>query len=277
MEKQDIMESEERIEEFVTAPEKMLAEVLSEVNQDQEELKAEGSNGEAEDGKVTVSEDSNNEETQTQVTPENMAMEETKINPEQEVVEEETKVKFVVRGSLGSEAPKPKVCTLDEEPENPTNERNDLSNASWREDSINDDFDEDEEDYSDEDDEYYSEEDDEDEEAAAEWLRRYYLRQRGLPEALASLPSTIKVSLVSETEEDRLRREEREREQIAKRREAYRKQMAENVAKSLEKGKRKFGDRMNLEEASRDDFDNGQDYVDFLNSKLQNVSIKMTR
>merc|ERR1712126_502090 len=76
---------------------------------------------------------------------------------------------------------------------------------------------------------------------------------RGLPEALASLPSTIKVSLVSETEEDRLRREEREREQIAKRRDAYRKQMAENVAKSLEKGKRKFGDRMNLEEASRDD------------------------
>merc|ERR1719450_1181974 len=164
-----------------------------------------------------------------------MAMEETKINPEQEGIEEETKVKFVVKGSLGGEAPKPKVCTLDEEPENPTTERNDLSNVSWREDSINDDFDEDEEDYSDE--------DDEDEEAAAEWLRRYYLRQRGLPEALASLPSTIKVSLVSETEEDRLRREEREREQIAKRREAYRKQMAENVAKSLEKGKRKFGDR----------------------------------
>merc|ERR1712126_79596 len=243
MEKQDIMDSEERIEEFVTASEKMLAEVLSEVNQDQEELKSEGSYGEAKDRKVTVTEDSNNEETQTQVPPENMVMEETKINPEQEVVEEETKVKFVVKGSLGGEAPKPKVCTLDEEPENPTTERNDLSNASWREDSINDDFDEDEEDYSDEDDEYYSEEDDEDEEAAAEWLRRYYLRQRGLPEALAS---TIKVSLVSETEEDRLRREEREREQIAKRREAYRKQMAENVSKSLEKGKRKFGDRMNL-------------------------------
>ena len=78
MEKQDIMESEERIEEFVTAPEKMLAEVLSEVNQDQEELKAESSNGEAEDGKVTVSEDSNNEETQTHVPPEPENMEETK-------------------------------------------------------------------------------------------------------------------------------------------------------------------------------------------------------
>merc|ERR1712048_900637 len=179
-----------------------------------------------------------------------------------------TKVEFVVRlkGSLG-EVPKPEECTLDEEPDNVTTERNDLSNASWREDTASDDFDEDEEDYS----------DDYDEEAAAEWLRRYYLRQRGLPEALASLPSTIKVSLVAETEEDRIRREEREREQIAKRREAYRKQMASNVARSMEKGKRKFGDRMNLEEASRDDFSNGQDYVDFLNSKLQNVSIKMTR
>ena len=45
----------------------------------------------------------------------------------------------------------------------------------------------------------------------------------------------------------------------------------------LEKGKRKFGERMTLEEAGRADFDNGQDYVDFLNSKLQNVSIKITK
>ena len=33
---------------------------------------------------------------------------------------------------------------------------------------------------------------------------------------------------------------------------------------------------MNQEEANRDDFSNGQGYVDFLNSKLQNVSIKMS-
>lgn len=53
--------------------------------------------------------------------------------------------------------------------------------------------------------------------------------------------------------------------------------MALQAQKSQEKGKRKFGDRMTLEEAERRDFDNGQDYVDFLNSKLQNVSIKMTK
>merc|ERR1712025_1544729 len=121
---------------------------------------------------------------------------------------DKTKVEFVVRpkGSIG-EVSKPEECTLDEEPDNVTTERNDLSNASWWEDTTSDDFDEDEEDYSDDYDENCSE-DDEDEESAAEWLRRYYLRQRGLPEALASLPSTIKVSLVAETEEEKRREEE---------------------------------------------------------------------
>jgi len=273
MERQEIMDSEERNEDFVTASEQMLSEALSEVNS--EDCKEESSNDHDSKQRVSVAEeakeDSTNAETRVQS---NSTEKETSIFPEEE---DKTKVEFVVRlkGSIG-EVPKPEECTLDEEPDNVITERNDLSNASWREDTTSDDFDEDEEDYSDDYDENYSD-DDEDEEAAAEWLRRYYLRQRGLPEALASLPSTIKVSLVAETEEDRIRREEREREQIAKRREAYRKQMASNVARSMEKGKRKFGDRMNLEEASRDDFSNGQDYVDFLNSKLQNVSIKMTR
>merc|ERR1719312_1266622 len=95
-------------------------------------------------------------------------------------------------------------CTLDEEPHEGLDlvetEAN-ISNmsASWRDSSTNqDDFDEEEEeDFSDEDD--YSD-DYEDEEAAEEWLTRYYLRQRGLPEALANLPSTIKISVVPETE-----------------------------------------------------------------------------
>merc|ERR1711915_1133242 len=127
----------------------------------------------------------------------------------------------------------------------------------WRDSTTNqDEFDEDEEDdFSDEDD--YSD-DYEDEEAAEEWLTRYYLRQRGLPEALANLPSTIKISVVPEKEE-------------------FRKKMAQQANQSQEKGKRKFGSRMTLEEAVRDDFESGQDYVDFLNSKLQNVSIKVTR
>jgi len=170
-------------------------------------------------------------------------------------------------------------CTLDEEPHEGLAETEaNISNmsASWRDSSTNqDDFDEDEEDdFSDEDD--YSD-DYEDEEAAEEWLTRYYLRQRGLPEALANLPSTIKISVVPETEEDRQRREEKQREELARRKEEFRKKMAQQANQSQEKGKRKFGSRMTLEEAVRDDFESGQDYVDFLNSKLQNVSIKVTR
>ena len=85
------------------------------------------------------------------------------------------------------------------------------TSASWRDESINDDSDEDEDDTDGEDDDDYS---DEDEEAAEEWLKRYYMRQRGLPEVLASLPNTIKVSLVPETEEDRVRREQKQRDEL---------------------------------------------------------------
>merc|ERR1711915_202460 len=105
-------------------------------------------------------------------------------------------------------------CTLDEQPhegEGLVETEANISNktASWRDSSTNqDEFDEDEDDYSD---------DYEDEEAAEEWLTRYYLRQRGLPEALANLPSTIKISVVPETEEDRQRREEKQREELARR------------------------------------------------------------
>ena len=102
-------------------------------------------------------------------------------------------------------------CTLDEEAESPEKEKETLDvSASWRNESINDEFDEDEEDYSDEEDEDY----DVDEEAAEEWLNRYYLRQKGLPAALACLPSSIKISVVPETEEDKLRREEKQREEL---------------------------------------------------------------
>jgi len=169
-------------------------------------------------------------------------------------------------------------CTLDEEPQEGVDEKEaNISNmsASWRDSSKNyDDFEDDDEGLSDEED--YSD-DYEDEEAAEEWLTRYYLRQRGLPEALANLPSTIKISVVPETEEDKQRREEKQREELARRKEEYRKKMAQQNNQSQEKGKRKFGMRMTLEEAVRDDFESGQDYVDFLNSKLQNVSIKVSR
>ena len=78
--------------------------------------------------------------------------------------------------------------------------------SSWRDESISDDEEsENEDDWS-----------DEDEEAAEEWLRRQELRDRGLPEVLATLPSTIKVSLVPETKENKQKREEKQRAELGR-------------------------------------------------------------
>ena len=165
-------------------------------------------------------------------------------------------------------------CTLYEE----AAIRDDFNpDCSWRSDIQLDESDEDTEDEEDSEDDYDSS-DEESEEAAAEWLRQYYLRQRGLPPVLAQLPDSIKVSVVPESYGDRQAREEREREEKKLRREEMlRKLASQPIQPAAKKGKRKFGDRMELEEASRDDFGNGQDYVDFLNAKLKNVSIKVTK
>ena len=42
-------------------------------------------------------------------------------------------------------------------------------------------------------------------------------------------------------------------------------------------GKRKFSERMTLAEASAEDFDDGQDYVNFLQDKLQGIKIKLVK
>ena len=83
------------------------------------------------------------------------------------------------------------------------------------------------------------------------------------------MPGHIRVTRVEAGEADRLRRErELERRRVQAR-------GRELVATGSEK--RKFGDRMSLEEAKRDDFDNPEDYVDFLNAKMKNVNIKLCR
>ena len=168
------------------------------------------------------------------------------------------------------------TCTLYEEAAIKDNFNPD---CSWRSDIQLDESDEDSEETDSEyEDDDYESSDEESEEAAAEWLRQYYLRQRGVPPALAQLPDTIKVSVVPESFADKQAREERERlEKKLRREETLRKLAAQPAGPTVKKGKRKFGDRMELEEASRDDFGNGQDYVDFLNGKLKNVSIKVTK
>merc|ERR1719219_611104 len=81
------------------------------------------------------------------------------------------------------------------------------------------------------------------------------------------MPSHIRVTRVEASEVDSVMRE---RELERRRREA---RSMELVASSSEK--RKFGDRMTLDEAKRNDFANPEDYVDFLNAKLKNVNIKL--
>ena len=43
------------------------------------------------------------------------------------------------------------------------------------------------------------------------------------------------------------------------------------------RGKRKFGDRMSLNEAKLEDFDDTKDYVNFIQDKLQGVRIKIIK
>ena len=83
------------------------------------------------------------------------------------------------------------------------------------------------------------------------------------------MPSHIRVTRVEASEMESVNRE---RELERRKREARSREL---VASSSEK--RKFGDRMTLDEANRNDFANPEDYVDFLNAKLKNVNIKLCR
>jgi len=65
---------------------------------------------------------------------------------------------------------------------------------------------------------------------------------------------------------------------VKRRKDEYRAKMSGQESKSLAtKGKRKFEDRMTLSEASADDFNDGQDYVNFLQDKLQGIKIKLVK
>ena len=69
-----------------------------------------------------------------------------------------------------------------------------------------------------------------------------------------------------------------EQDIVQRRKEEYRARMSGQASKSLvTKGKRKFEDRMTLSEASADDFNDGQDYVNFRQDKLQGIKIKLVK
>jgi len=67
-----------------------------------------------------------------------------------------------------------------------------------------------------------------------------------------------------------------QREEIERRR-AEARASKEQQARDNAKGKRKFEDRMTLTEAKMTDFQDSRDYVDFLQSKLQGINIKIVK
>ena len=69
---------------------------------------------------------------------------------------------------------------------------------------------------------------------------------------------------------------------VLRRKEEFRERMLANTGgivagQSKARGKRKFSERMTLSEAAVEDFDNSQDYVHFLQDKLQGIKIKLVK
>merc|ERR1719334_2585689 len=87
---------------------------------------------------------------------------------------------------------------------------------------------------------------------------------------LTQIPPHIQVTRIPESREERMKREQ----ELARR-----KEMAKKLNKGFEPSpiKRKHSERMTLKDVKRDDFEEAQDYLDFLQSKLQNISIKQCK
>jgi len=68
-----------------------------------------------------------------------------------------------------------------------------------------------------------------------------------------------------------------QKQDIERRRAEARENLSSSSARDNKGGKRKFEDRMTLTEAKATDFQDSRDYVDFLQSKLQGVNIKIVK
>ena len=90
---------------------------------------------------------------------------------------------------------------------------------------------------------------------------------------MTQFPDTIKVTRVP-AGEDAIRKQQ---EEMARRREEVKLMGRNNQERGNIGGKRKFGYRMTLTEAKLSDFQDSKDYVDFIQSKLQGVNIKIVK
>jgi len=88
---------------------------------------------------------------------------------------------------------------------------------------------------------------------------------------VTNLPPNIRVTRVPAGEDDIRKQEDlliERRKEMAKR---------QQITTSCVGGKRKFEDRMTLTEAKVGDFQDTKDYVDFIQTKLKNVNIKLIK
>merc|ERR1719470_278114 len=116
--------------------------------------------------------------------------------------------------------------------------------------------------------------DSDDEESEREGMKRMPLHKMQSLEVvgpngevkITQIPASIQVTRVPESKKAREKREQ----ELARR-----KEMARNCGDCVPSPmKRKHAERMTLEDVRREDFEVTQDYVDFLQTKLKNISIK---
>ena len=90
---------------------------------------------------------------------------------------------------------------------------------------------------------------------------------------VTQLPDTVNVTRIPASKDLVQKR----RELLARRREEVRNMDRSQLDRAKTTGKRKFEERMTLQEAKLTDFEDSKDYVDFLQSKLQGVNIKIVK
>eukprot|EP00092_Neocalanus_flemingeri_P038650 GFUD01042080.1.p1 GENE.GFUD01042080.1~~GFUD01042080.1.p1 ORF type:complete len:229 (-),score=80.51 GFUD01042080.1:200-886(-) len=87
----------------------------------------------------------------------------------------------------------------------------------------------------------------------------------------------VKVEKVQEGIEGEISRRDREKRAMEMKKEMMRRKERQARAEPQAGGKRKFEDRMSLNEAKLEDFEDTKDYVNFIQTKLQGVRIKIIK
>jgi len=95
--------------------------------------------------------------------------------------------------------------------------------------------------------------------------------------AIKWINGQVKLERVQDGIEGEIARREKEKRELELRRLQAKTMKKHETRDTQSRGKRKFEDRMTLNEAKLEDFDDAKDYVNFLQTKLKGVRIKITK